>query len=90
MKEKLERRGIHVTVVIKGHIVHVFLAASERESETGRETGEGDGKMREVERREGESEGGEIAKTERWREDREKISGERKNNVGLKFIKDTL
>lgn len=45
---------------------------------------------REVERREGESEGGEIAKTERWREDREKISGERKNNVGLKFIKDTL
>lgn len=36
------------------------------------------------------SEGGEIAKTERWREDREEISGGRKNNVGLKFIKDTL
>lgn len=51
---------------------------SERVRRRERETGEGDGKMREVERREGASEGGEIATTERWREDREKISGERK------------
>lgn len=89
MQGKPERRGIHVTAAIKGHIVHFFLTASERDRDGG-ETREGDGKMREGERREGASEGGEIATTERWREDREKISGERKNKVGLKFIKDTL
>lgn len=55
----------------------------------GGEKREGDSRMREVERRERVKEGGEIAKTERWWEDRGKISGGRKNNVGLKFIKDT-
>lgn len=49
MKEKPERRGIHVTVVIKGHIVHFFLREKGREGHGG-ETRESDSKMRKVER----------------------------------------